>query len=132
MQRVVNFLKRNDDKFYFAFRVIIGSIFAMYGAQKLFGAFGGTAVETYFSLFGLAGFIEFFGGLMIAFGLFTRLAAFFGACVMIGAWIKVHIPKGLIPLANGGEAAALFFAAFLVLLAFGTRKWGLDNLLNKN
>ena len=132
MQKVVSFLKSNDDKFYFAFRVLIGSIFSMHGAQKLFGAFGGTAVESYISLFGLAGFIEFFGGLMIVFGLFTRLAAFLGACVMIGAWIRVHIPRGLIPLENGGEVAALFFAAFLVVLVMGGKKWALDNYFKKN
>ena len=130
MQKVVSFLKGNEDKFYFAFRVLIGLLFVQHGAQKLFGAFGATPVE-YISLFGLAGFIEFFGGLLIAFGLFTRIAAFFGIADMIGAWVVAHLPQGYIPILNGGELSALYFAAFLVLLAWGTKKWGLDEIFFK-
>ena len=131
MQKIVSFLKGNTDYFYFAFRVLVGLMFMQHGAQKLFGAFGGNAVGTYFSLFGLAGFIEFFGGLLIAFGLLTRLAAFLGMCVMIGAWAIVHIPKGFVPIVNGGELAAMFFAAFLVILAKGCGKAGLDNFFKR-
>ncbi|MEK6842313.1 MAG: DoxX family protein, partial [Nanoarchaeota archaeon] len=69
MKRIVSFLRQNEDYFYFAFRVIVGLMFIQHGMQKLFGALGGTQVETYVSLFGLAGFIEFFGGLLIILGL---------------------------------------------------------------
>ena len=132
MQKAIEFLKKNENNFYFVFRVLVGLLFVQHGAQKLFGVLGGNQVATYFSLFGAAGIIEFFGGLMIAFGLFTRLVAFLGACVMIGAWVKVHIPRGLIPLENGGEVAALFFAAFLIILVMGGKKWALDNYFKKN
>ena len=131
MKKIVTFLKGNEDYFYFAFRVLVGLMFMQHGAQKLFGAFGGTAVQ-YISLFGLAGFIEFFGGLMIAFGLLTRLAAFFGIATMLGAWAIVHIPKGFVPIVNGGELAAMFFAAFLVILVKGCGKAGLDNYFKHN
>ena len=132
MKKIVSFLKGNEDYFYFAFRVLVGLMFMQHGAQKLFGAFGGNAVETYISLFGLAGFIEFFGGLMIAFGLLTRLAAFLGMSTMIGAWAVVHIDRGFVPIVNGGELAAMFFAAFLVILVKGSGKAGLDNFFKKN
>ena len=131
MKKIVSFLKGNEDYLYFAFRVLVGLMFMQHGAQKLFGAFGGNAVE-YISLFGLAGFIEFFGGLMIAFGLLTRLAAFLGIANMLGAWAIVHIDKGFVPIVNGGELAAMFFAAFLVILAKGCGKAGLDNYFKKN
>ena len=73
----------------------------------------------------------FFGGLFIALGLLTRLAAFFGIADMIGAWTFSHLKKGIIPILNGGELSALFFSAFLILLVWGTKKWGLDNVFFK-
>ena|SRR3989344_8969354 len=131
MKKAVEFLKRNENYFYLAFRILVGLLFVQHGAQKLFGAFGGTPVVSYFSLFGLAGFIEFFGGLLIILGLFTRVAALFGIFDMAGAMIIAHFPKGYIPILNGGELASLYFAAFLVLLVGGTKIFGLDNLVFK-
>ena len=128
LKRAKEFVKKNQDYFYDAFRVLIGLMFAQHGAQKLFGVFGGVQVASMMSLFGLAGFIEFFGGLLIAFGLFTRVAAFFGVADMIGAWYVAHLPKGIVPIQNGGELSALYFAAFLVILSQGTGKFGLDKL----
>ena len=138
MNKAVEFLRRNENNFYFAFRVLIGLLFVQHGAQKLFGAFGGNQVELMnlfafdmSSLFVLAGIIEFFGGLFIALGLLTRLAAFFGIADMIGAWTFSHLKKGVIPILNGGELSALFFSAFLILLVWGKKKWGLDNVFFK-
>ena|SRR3989344_3074972 len=131
MQKAIEFLKKNENNFYFVFRVLVGLLFVQHGAQKLFGVLGGNQVATYFSLFGAAGIIEFFGGLMIAFGLLTRLAALFGIADMVGALIISHFPKGYIPILNGGELATLYFAAFLVLLVGGTKKWGLDFIFKK-
>ena len=121
-------LNKNKDYFYFAFRVLVGFMFFQHGAQKLFGAFGGNAVEL-MSLFGVAGIVEFFGGILIAIGLFTRTSALIGGIVMIGAWIQVHIPNGWSPIGNGGEKALLFIAAFLVLMSRGSKKWALGNVL---
>ena len=84
-----------------------------------------------FSLFGLAGLIEFLGGIAIALGLFTRLAAFISAIEMLVAYFMVHASKGLIPLVNQGELALLYFAAFLVLKSYGAGKWSLEKALMK-
>ena len=132
MQKFIGFLKSKDDYFYFAFRVIVGLMFIQHGMQKLFGALGGTQVESYISLFGLAGFIEFFGGLLIVLGLFTRIAALFGIFDMLGAWFIVHTPQGWIPIINRGELAVMFFAAFLIIFVRGSGKAGLDNYFKKN
>jgi putative oxidoreductase len=123
------FFRKNGDTFYFVFRLLVGLLFMQHGLQKLFGAFGGVNGGTVqiFSLMGLAGIVELFGGALIAVGLFTRIAAFVSAAEIIVAYFKAHAPKDLIPLANGGELALLYFAAFLAVLAFGSRKWGLDN-----
>jgi len=93
--------------------------------QKLFGVFGGT-VAPMGSLFWFAGVIELIVGTLVMVGLLTRLAALVGALEMAVAYIMVHVPQGLIPLLNQGEPALLFFAAFLVMVAHGYRKWGLD------
>ena len=132
---LAKFTKKHGDYFYFAFRVLVGLLFLSHGAQKLFGAFGGVGPDggsvQLFTLFGLAGIIEFFGGLFIAVGLLTRYSALFGAFDMIAAWFMVHAPQGWIPILNGGELAVLYFASFLVILVYGARKWGLDNLSKK-
>ena len=125
----------NIDYLYFIFRVFIGLLFLQHGLQKLFGAFGGIAgngqpVEL-FSLFGLAGLIEFVAGIAIAVGLFTRLAAFISAIEMVVAYFMVHIPNGLIPLLNQGELALLYFASFLVIMVYGAGKWSLEKALMK-
>jgi len=68
-------------------RFAAGIILAPHGAQKLFGWFGAPPTDFYLKFFtniGLApphgwlifiGCVEFFGGLLLAVGLFTRVAA---------------------------------------------------------
>ena len=118
---------------YFVFRVVVGLLFLQHGGQKLFGWFGGLGGNPaeLISLMGLAGVIEFFGGLAIVLGLFTRLTAAIAAIEMIVAYFIAHIPQGQIPLLNQGEPALLFFASFLVLLAYGPGKWSLGKLIFK-
>ena len=125
----------STDYLYFIFRVFVGLLFLQHGLQKLFGAFGGVAgngqpVEL-FSLFGLAGLIEFVAGTAIAVGLFTRLAAFISAIEMLVAYFMVHIPNSLVPLVNQGELALLYFASFLVLMMYGAKKWGIESAILK-
>ena len=98
-----------QDCFYFIFRILIGVLFLQHGLQKLFGLFGNTPV-TLFSLFGLAGVIEFLGGLLIFLGLFTKIAALISGIEMIVAYFYVHFPQGLVPITNKGELALLFLS----------------------
>ncbi|MAE49460.1 DoxX family protein [Candidatus Pacearchaeota archaeon] len=121
------FADKNQDALYVVFRILVGLLFLQHGVMKLFGGFGGNAVELT-SLMGVAGLVEFFGGLFIAFGLFTRLAAAIAAIQMIVAYAMAHLGNGLIPIMNGGELALLYFAALLAILAFGARRLSLDNM----
>ncbi|MFH1408581.1 MAG: DoxX family protein [Nanoarchaeota archaeon] len=121
-------LDKHLDTFYIIFRIIIGVLFMFHGAQKLFGAFGGNTLDL-FTLIWFAGIIEFFGGILIILGVFTRIAALFGGVTMIVAYFKVHAVNGLIPLTNGGELALLYRAAFIMIFALGTRKWGLEKAI---
>ena len=121
------------DYFYFVFRVLVGLLYLQHGLQKLFGMFGGLGGNSaeLFSMMGLAGLIELLGGLAIAFGLFARLAAFIAGIEMLIAYFMSHAPNGLIPFVNKGELALLYVAAFLVIMAFGERKWSLEKLIFK-
>ncbi len=124
--------KKYGEHLYLVFRVLVGLLFFMHGSGKLLGWFGGPGFG--FSgpwLMVLAGSIEFLAGLGILLGFFTRLSALGGLVVMVGALATVHFPQGYNPLANGGELATLFLAAFLVLLVYGAQKWSLEKQLLK-
>jgi putative oxidoreductase len=121
-------LEKYDGQFYFVFRVLVGLLFAQHGLQKLFGLLGGNQASA-FSLMWFAGVIELFGGILIAVGLLTRLVALIAGVEMLVAFFKAHAPQGLIPIMNKGEPALLFFAAMLVLLTQGAKKWSLDSII---
>ncbi len=111
-----------------ALRVVAGFLFWQHGAQKLFGWLGGDAVEL-MSMAGLAGTLEFFGGILILAGLFTRPVAFVLSGEMAVAYFTVHFPQGFWPIQNGGELAALYAFVFLLLATLGPGSFSLDAAL---
>ena len=121
------FLGRFPPYFYAALRIIAGLAFAQHGAQKLFGVLGGQAVELA-SQRGLAGIIEFVGGIMIALGLFTSPVAFVSSGEMAVAYFLAHAPRGFWPIQNGGELALLFCFIFLYFSAMGSGKLSIDSI----
>ena len=126
MTYVQKYAEKYKDYLYLVFRVLVGGLFFIHGAQKLFGWFGGNKVAALTSLMGVAGAVEFFGGLLVVLGLFTRLAALVSAVQMLVAYFMAHSPNGWNPLVNKGEPAVLLFAAFLVLLVYGNQKWSVE------
>jgi putative oxidoreductase len=109
-------------------RIVAGLLFAQHGAQKLFGALGGHQVGSLLSLTGLAGVLELVGGLLVAFGLFTRPVAFILSGEMAVAYFMQHAPQGFWPIMNKGELAALYCFLFLYLAAHGSGAYSLDRL----
>ncbi len=111
---------------YALLRIFAGLLFACHGAQKLFGVLGwpGGGHAPYMSQLGLAGAIEFVGGLMIAAGVFTSFAAFIACGEMAFAYFKAHAPRGPWPIQNGGELAVLYCLIFLYIACRGTVTWG--------
>ena len=77
----------------------------------------------------LSGILEFFGGLLIMFGLFTRPVAFLLSGQMAFAYFKVHAPEGFWPAKNQGESAVVFCFIFLFLVFAGAGPLSLDALL---
>ncbi|NQV08566.1 DoxX family protein [Candidatus Woesearchaeota archaeon] len=129
--------KNYAEKFYFLFRVVVGLMFALHGAQK-FGLIGDGNVAGFAGIFGfpvwiafLVSFVELVGGLGILFGFFTRLSALGGAIVMLWALATVHFPQGWNPLGNGGELPLLFTVSFLMFMLYGAGKWSLEKALLK-
>ena len=111
-------------------RIMTGFLFMPHGAQKLFGVLGRDAVPL-ISWLGLAGVLEFFGGLAIILGLFTRRVAFVLAGEMAVAYWWRHARHALLPIVNGGELAVIYCSIFLLLWAHGGGRFSIDGLLHK-
>jgi putative oxidoreductase len=112
-------------------RIFAGFAFFPHGAQKLFGWFDGRTADL-FSVLGLAGVLEFFGGLAILLGLFTRPVAFVLAGEMAVAFLWRHLPRAFWPILNRGELAVLYCFIFLYLATAGPGRWSLDGLLRRS
>jgi len=114
-------------------RIVAGLMFWQHGAQKLFGMFDATAVESWLSFpRGIAGVLEFFGGILIVLGLFTRPVAFLLSGQMAVAFFMAHFPQGFWPIMNGGELAVLYTFIFLFLSVYGGGDLSVDGMRNKN
>lgn len=113
-------------------RIVVAFLFTIHGAQKLF-AFpsapeGGRPPVV--SLYGVAGLLEFVGGLLLLVGFLTRPVAFVLSGEMAVAYFMVHAPKGFWPMKNQGESAVFFCLVFFYLAFAGPGPWSLDAILN--
>lgn len=126
-----------------ALRLGAGTIFVAYGAQKLFGWFGGYGLEgtgQFMASLGLepgylmalaAGSAEFFGGILLIFGLLTRPVGIALSFTMLVAIVTVHLPNGLF-MANNGYAFGLALMVISISVAIsGAGKLSVDNLVLK-
>jgi putative oxidoreductase len=77
------------------------------------------------SLIGVAGILEFIGGILLLLGVFTRPVAFILSGEMAVAYFLGHAHRGFIPLENGGELAALYCFIFLYLAVAGGGEWSM-------
>ncbi len=114
-----------------ALRIVSAFLFMAHGSQKLFDLPlpGPGQLPT---LVLVAGILEFFGGLLLLLGLFTRPVAFVLAGQMAVAYFMQHAPQGFFPLVNQGELAALYCFIFLYLSAVGGGPWSVDSALARN
>src|SRR5918911_444769 len=120
---------------YFLLRVVVGFLFCQAGGLILFGWFGGMPDQPspppLMSQTGIGGVLEFFGGILIMFGLFTRPVAFILSGMMAVAYWQFHAPQGGWPVQNQGMPAVLFCFIFLYMAARGGGNWSLDTLVRR-
>jgi putative oxidoreductase len=109
-------------------RIVTAFLFMQHGAQKLFGFLGARQSPAPFTQAWIAGALEFFGGLLVLLGLFTRPVAFILSGMMAVAYFQAHAPKGFWHIQNGGELATLYCFVFLYLSAAGGGPWSLDSI----
>lgn len=116
-------------------RILASAMFLTHGWPKMFGPqaqpfIGGMdffGINLGINMLWIAGFIELFGGILLVLGLFTRYAAFMAALLMVMAYLAAH--PAWFPTLNNGELAALYFAVYLAIFAYGPGKFSLDYAL---
>lgn len=123
-------LGRHAERIYALLRIVAGLLYACHGAQKLFGALGGTAMTSNPMMLA-AGIIEFGGGLLIAIGLFASWAAFIASGQMAVAYFMVHAKGGFWPIINKGELAVVYCFLFLYIAARGSGPYSVDGMMRR-
>lgn len=71
-------------------------------------------------------FAHLVGGLMLAVGLLTRLAALIQIPILAGAVFLVHLDQGLLTADQSLEFSALVFFLLVVVFVFGPGEWSAD------
>jgi putative oxidoreductase len=125
------FISKYETQIYSILRLVVGFLFLWHGSQKLFAfpTAAGQAIPSYIVY--IAGPIEFFGGLLVMIGLFTRWAAFICSGEMAFAYWTVHGTHVLLPFLNGGELAIIYCFLFLFISARGSGVFSIDHLMEK-
>jgi putative oxidoreductase len=123
-------LGRHAERIYTLLRIVAGILFACHGAQKLFGALGGTAATSN-PLMLVGGIIEFGGGLLMAVGFLTSWAAFLASGMMAVAYFMVHAKGGFWPIINKGELAVVYCFLFLYIAARGAGPYSVDGMMRR-
>ena len=124
-------------------RVATGAFLLPHGAQKLFGFAGGDIAETAaaFAKLGLqpalplaylAGCTEFFGGLCIVLGVFTRPAALAAAVLLGVAAFRVHMPLGWFWSGRGMEYPLMWMLLCLAVVMRGSGPLSVDALRGRD
>ena len=139
----MNSLSRFTDPVYSLMRLIVGLMFASHGGQLVLGMFGGMPGSNN-AVTQVGGWIQLIGGLLIAFGLLTRLAAFICSGEMAVAYFMIHVANAPTPMAkffpissagpqvsNKGELAIFYCWFFLFVVFYGAGRWSIDALIGK-
>jgi putative oxidoreductase len=139
----MNALNRFTDQVYCVLRLIAGLLLAQHGGQLVLGMFGGMPGSENFQS-QLGGWIMLIGGFMVAFGLFTRLAAFICSGTFAYAYFFIHVAGATTATAkffpissagpqfsNKGELAVFYCWVFFFMVFYGSGRWSLDALFFK-
>lgn len=120
----MKFLSKYEAHAYVLMRLILGFLMTCHGVQKLFGGLGGAKATDTLMIVG--GVVEFAGGILVALGFQTRIAAFLVSGEMAVAYFMAHASHGFFPIVNKGELAVAYCFAFLFIATRGVGSWGID------
>lgn len=124
-------------------RIVLGLLLIPHGAQKLFGLFGGAGLTANAQLFDRLGFhpgmfwgtlvgcVEFFGGILLVIGLFTRGAAFSVVIFMLTAIYVTSKAGGFFWTNRGSEYSILILFVALYLLIRGAGAYSVDERMDR-
>ena len=119
-------------------RVVLGTLMAAHGAQKLFGWFGGYGLAGTAALFEDLGFrpgrryapiaaaAEITGGALVTLGLLGPVGPALVVSVMIVAAVSVHWQNGVFAMKNGIELPLLYAAGAATLCLSGPGRYSAD------
>jgi putative oxidoreductase len=122
-------------------RLVVGLTLAAHGAQKLFGWFGGYGLKGTGGFLEQLGFVpgrrnalfaglaELGGGLLLALGLATPLAAVLIISVMFVAIVSVHLKSGFFNHVQGYEYLLILAVVALSIVFTGPGPISLDAVL---
>lgn len=124
-------------------RLSLAAVFMAHGAQKVLGSFGGKGFNAWISgavpfsfmrpawlWLAAAAISELLGGILVLFGLLTRVAAFFLICVMLTAMVGRHWGSFFAP--TGMEYTLSLLGMCLALLIAGGGQLSVDRSLSKS
>jgi len=107
-------------------RLALGAIMWAHGAQRLLGLFGGHGPQGFVRLVGSLGLpaalawlviaVEFFGGIAIALGVLSRLAALGFTVTMVVAIVKLQWAHGFF--VGGSSGMGFEYSLLLAVVAF--------------
>lgn len=119
-------------------RIAVGIVFVAHGWQK-WTEFGLAGTTGSFEKMGVplpavsaafAATVELAGGLALIAGLALPIAGVLLAANMLGAWLLVHLPNGL--LGEGGAELVIALGGAALALGFNSGAYALDRVLFKN
>jgi putative oxidoreductase len=129
----VDYLARFQPQLLSVMRIAVGLVFLEFPVAKILGfptPMFGHFDPLSFPL-GASGIIEAVFGLLLFFGLLTRISAFILSGEMAFAYFIAHAPQGFFPILNRGLPAVVFCFVFLYFAAAGGGPWSLDALLRR-
>lgn len=118
-------------------RIALGAVFIAHGSQKLFGLWGGPGLHGFAGMLGglglkpamfwalLAACGEFFGGILVLLGFYSRFGAFLITCVMVTAIHNVHWKNGFFSSNGGYEYPFALLGLSLCILLGGSGPFSL-------
>lgn len=119
----------------FVLRMVLGAIFIVHGAQKLFGTFDGMGIEGTAKMLEGFGFanadilalvwacVEFVGGIFLVLGITARWAALAVGFFMVAQLWKANLAYGLLVQSGEFEHTVLLITSCVPVILLGGGSW---------